>query len=114
MLGNRQRKTVRLTARNAGSCRIAGSKKFTREELHDRSTKRLCWHCDEPWSRDHRCKKGRLLLIEPVDESEQEEEDLKHEEENMKEDPQSAFSTVHALAGYANRQKMKIEEFLKH
>ncbi|RWV81015.1 hypothetical protein GW17_00057609 [Ensete ventricosum] len=49
-------------------------KKLTREELRDRSAKGLCWHCDESWSRDHRCKKGRLLLIELADESEQEED----------------------------------------
>ncbi|RZS10445.1 hypothetical protein BHM03_00041671 [Ensete ventricosum] len=61
-------------------------KKFTREELRDRSVKGFCWHYDEPWSHDHRCKKGRLLLIEPIDESELEEEDLDHEEENMGED----------------------------
>ncbi|RZR89467.1 hypothetical protein BHM03_00017177 [Ensete ventricosum] len=54
-------------------------KKLTIEELRDRSTKGLCWHCDEPWSRDYRCKKGRLLLIEPIEDSEKEVQE--HEEE---------------------------------
>ncbi|RWW43192.1 hypothetical protein BHE74_00051170 [Ensete ventricosum] len=31
---------------------------------------------------DHRCKRGRLL-IEPIDDSEHEEEDLEHEEEDQ-------------------------------
>ncbi|RRT36453.1 hypothetical protein B296_00048057 [Ensete ventricosum] len=68
-------------------------KKLTREELRDRSAKGLCWHCDEPWSRDLRYKNGRLLLIEPVDEFEQEEEDLGHEE-NTEEELQSADCMV--------------------
>ncbi|RZR87485.1 hypothetical protein BHM03_00014897 [Ensete ventricosum] len=68
-------------------------KKLMREELRDRSAKGLCWHCDEPWRCDHHCKKGQLLLIEPADESEQEEEDPEHEE-NTKEDLQSGDSMV--------------------
>ncbi|RRT65817.1 hypothetical protein B296_00000104 [Ensete ventricosum] len=47
------------------------SKKLTREELRDRSANGLYWHYDEPWSRDHRCKKGHLLLVEPIDDIEE-------------------------------------------
>ncbi|RWV77425.1 hypothetical protein GW17_00061747 [Ensete ventricosum] len=64
----------------SASSRPSQLKKLIREELRDRSAKGLCWHCDEPWSRDHRCKRGRLLLIEPINDSEHEEEDLEHEE----------------------------------
>ncbi|RZR82762.1 hypothetical protein BHM03_00009241 [Ensete ventricosum] len=81
-----------------------------REELRDRSTKGLYWHWDELWSRDHRCK-DCLLLIEPADESEQEEKDLEHE--NTEKDLQSTDCIVHAVANYANPQTMKIEGFLK-
>ncbi|RRT57071.1 hypothetical protein B296_00011751 [Ensete ventricosum] len=81
--------------------------------LHpSRSAKGLCWHCDEPWRCDHDCKKGQLLLIEPVDESEQEEEDPEHEE-NTKEDLQLGDSMVRALVGYMNPQTIKIRGFLK-
>ncbi|RWV83417.1 hypothetical protein GW17_00054979 [Ensete ventricosum] len=48
-----------------------------------------------------------------VDESEQEEEDLEHKEENTEEDLQPNNCMVHALAGYANPQMMKIGGFLK-
>ncbi|RWV78428.1 hypothetical protein GW17_00060611, partial [Ensete ventricosum] len=54
------------------------------EEHRDRSVSGLCWHCDEPWSHDYHCKKGRLLMIEPIEESEN--EDLKPEEEDTKKD----------------------------
>ncbi|RWW54154.1 hypothetical protein BHE74_00039273 [Ensete ventricosum] len=54
-------------------------KKLTKEELRDRSTKDLCWHCDEPWSCDNRCKKGHLLLIEPIEDMEEKVQE--HEEE---------------------------------
>ncbi|RRT32933.1 hypothetical protein B296_00043804 [Ensete ventricosum] len=65
------------------------TKKLTRDELHECSTKVLCWHCDELWSREHCCKKGRLLVIEPVedDDSKPSEDGLEPEEEAMEEEP---------------------------
>ncbi|RWV98633.1 hypothetical protein GW17_00038502 [Ensete ventricosum] len=47
-------------------------KKLTRDELRERSTKELCWHCNEPWSREHHCKKGQLLVIEPMEDEDNE------------------------------------------
>ncbi|RRT69071.1 hypothetical protein B296_00022790 [Ensete ventricosum] len=82
------------------------------EELRDRTAKGLCWHCDEPWSRDHHSRKGRLLMIKPIEESEP--DDADHESEDTEEDLQPIVSTVHALAGYVNLQMIKIEGFLKH
>ncbi|RWW74026.1 hypothetical protein BHE74_00018046 [Ensete ventricosum] len=43
-----------------------------------------------------------------------EEVDLESEEEDAEEEPHPVVSTVHALAGYANSQTMKIDIFLKH
>ncbi|RWW74977.1 hypothetical protein BHE74_00017022 [Ensete ventricosum] len=62
------------------------------------------------WSREHRCKKGRLLVIEPIKDPEPEDVDVETEEE----EPKPALSIVHTLAGYANPQTMKINGFLKH
>ncbi|RZS00287.1 hypothetical protein BHM03_00029953 [Ensete ventricosum] len=80
--------------------RASAPKELTRDELHEQSAKGLCWHCDEPWSREHRCKKGRLLMIEPVEDEDNEpsEEGLEPKEE----EPQSVDYAVHALAGYSN------------
>ncbi|RZR72316.1 hypothetical protein BHM03_00012430 [Ensete ventricosum] len=94
--------------------RSSWPKKLTREELCDRSAKGLCWNYDELWSHDHYCKKVRLLMIEPIEEIELEDMDLESEEDDIKEKPQSAVSTVHALSGYAKPYTMKIEESLKH
>ncbi|RWW31132.1 hypothetical protein GW17_00004262 [Ensete ventricosum] len=85
-------------------------KKMTREELRDRSAKGLCWHCDEPWSCDHRCKKDCLLLIEPLEDVEEVQE---HEEEVTDEEEQPVDITMHALAGYANPQTIEVGGFLK-
>ncbi|RZS20691.1 hypothetical protein BHM03_00053234 [Ensete ventricosum] len=63
---------------------------------------------------NHRCKKGRLLVIEPINGSEPKNVDLVSEEEDVKEELQPTVSTVHALAGYANPQTIKIDEFRKH
>ncbi|RZS06331.1 hypothetical protein BHM03_00036969 [Ensete ventricosum] len=63
-------------------------KKLTRDELRKRSAKGLCWHCDKPWSREHHCKKGRLLVIEPAEDEDNEtsEEALEPKEEVMEEE----------------------------
>ncbi|RRT48074.1 hypothetical protein B296_00035238 [Ensete ventricosum] len=52
-------------------------------------------------------------MIEPIEESKPEEEDLEHEE-NTKEHLQPADCTTHALAGYANPQIMKVKGFALH
>ncbi|RRT35204.1 hypothetical protein B296_00053614 [Ensete ventricosum] len=90
-------------------------KKLTRDELRERSAKELCWHCDEPWSREHRYKKGRLLVIKPMkdEDSDTFEEALESIEEAMEEESQSVDYSVHALAGDSNPQMMKVGGLLK-
>ncbi|RWW57954.1 hypothetical protein BHE74_00035224 [Ensete ventricosum] len=83
-------------------------KKLTRDELRERSANELYWHCDEPWSRERHCKKGRLLVIEPS-----KNEDNETSKEAMEEESQPANYAVHALAGYFNPQMMKVGELLK-
>ncbi|RZR92653.1 hypothetical protein BHM03_00020981 [Ensete ventricosum] len=87
------------------------SKNLTREELRGISAKCLCWHCNELWSCNHHCKKGKLPIIEPIKESE--EEDLEPNEENTKVDSQPIDCTTRALADYVSPQEMKVEESLK-
>ncbi|RWW41926.1 hypothetical protein BHE74_00052556 [Ensete ventricosum] len=64
-------------------------KKLTRDELHERSAKELCWHCDESWSHEHHCKKVQLLVIEPTEDEDNEtsEEALEFKEEAMEKSP---------------------------
>ncbi|RRT31560.1 hypothetical protein B296_00029406, partial [Ensete ventricosum] len=90
-------------------------KKLTRDELHERSAKELCWHCDEPWSHEHHCKKGRLLMIELAEDEDNKtsEEALEPKEEAMEEESQPANYAVHALAGYSNPQMIKVGGLLK-
>ncbi|RWW18849.1 hypothetical protein GW17_00017139 [Ensete ventricosum] len=86
-----------------------------RDELRERSTKELCWHYDEPWSREHRCKRGRLLMIELAEGEDNEisKEALEPKEEAMEEESQPADYVVHTLAGYSNPQMMKVGGLLK-
>ncbi|RWV98138.1 hypothetical protein GW17_00039036 [Ensete ventricosum] len=94
---------------------VPALKKLTRDELRERSTKELCWHCNEPWSHEHHCKKGRLLVIEPVEDEDNEtsEKALEPKEEAMEEESPPANYAVHALAGYSNPQMMKVGGLLK-
>ncbi|RWV99714.1 hypothetical protein GW17_00037365 [Ensete ventricosum] len=91
-------------------------KKLTRDELHERSTKGLCWHCDESWSHERRYKKGRLLMIEPAEDEDNEisEEALEPKEEAMEEESQLADYAVHTLVGHSNPQTIKVGGLLKH
>ncbi|RZR87011.1 hypothetical protein BHM03_00014309 [Ensete ventricosum] len=95
--------------------RAPAPKKSTRDELRECSAKGLCWHCDEPWSREHCCKKGRLLVIKLVEDEDSEpfEEGLELKEEAIEEEPQSVDYPVHALAGYSNPHTMKVGRLLK-
>ncbi|RWW42174.1 hypothetical protein BHE74_00052287 [Ensete ventricosum] len=87
--------------------RAAAPKKLTRDELRERSAKGLCWYYDEPWSREHRYKKSRLLMIELVEDEDNEpsKEALEPEEEAMEEESQSVDYAVHALASYSNPRR---------
>ncbi|RWV76979.1 hypothetical protein GW17_00062260 [Ensete ventricosum] len=80
------------------------TKKLTRDELHERSTKGLYRHYDEPWSREHHCKKGRHLVIEPMEDEDNEpsEEVVESKEEAIEEESQPADYAVHALTDYSN------------
>ncbi|RWW52976.1 hypothetical protein BHE74_00040577 [Ensete ventricosum] len=90
-------------------------KKLTRDKLRERSAEELCWNYDEPWSREHHYKKGRLLVIEPAkaEDNETSEEALEPKEEAMEEESPSANYAVHALAGYSNQHMMKVGGLLK-
>ncbi|RZR95543.1 hypothetical protein BHM03_00024398 [Ensete ventricosum] len=120
---NHEARRTRVTPRPAIPRPIAPSttirapvlKKLTRDELRERSTKGLCWHCDEPWSREHRCKKGLLLMIEPVEDEDngRSEEGLEPKDKAIEEEPQPVDYAMHALAGYSNPQTMKVGGPLK-
>ncbi|RRT64912.1 hypothetical protein B296_00041476 [Ensete ventricosum] len=55
----------------------------------------------------HKVPTWRLLMIEPVEESEHKEEDLEHEEDT-EEEPQPVDCMMHALAAYTNLHTMKV------
>ncbi|RWV85510.1 hypothetical protein GW17_00052694 [Ensete ventricosum] len=116
---NHEVRRTRVAPRPAMSRPIAiqapAPKKLTRDELREPSAKELCWHCDEQWSHEHRCKKGRLLVIEPAEDEDNEtsKDALELKEEVMEEESQPADYAVHALAGYSNPQMMKVGGLLK-
>ncbi|RRT77152.1 hypothetical protein B296_00005536 [Ensete ventricosum] len=86
------------------------TKKVDKRRAHERSAKELCWHCDESWSREHHCKKGRLLVIKPAEDEDNKtsKEALEPKEEAVEEVSQLADYAVHKLAGYSNPHMMKV------
>jgi hypothetical protein len=71
-LSEETRKTSRASSRpvnGGGGSSSTPTRKttcLTQEELKEKTTKGLCWHCDEKWHQGHMCKQGKLLMIEPV------------------------------------------------
>ncbi|RZR87640.1 hypothetical protein BHM03_00015085 [Ensete ventricosum] len=105
--------TIKPSASPAAN-RTPQPKRLTQEELRERSAKGLCWHYDESWSRDYHYKRGRLLMIEPIEDPEHKDVDPEPEEEDAEKEPQPTINTIHALIDYANPQTLKIDGFLKH
>ncbi|KAG6503289.1 hypothetical protein ZIOFF_035600 [Zingiber officinale] len=75
--------------------------KLTKEEIKERMTKGLYWHCDEKWHRGHQCKQKRILMIEPIENSEEEDDfDEGETQDNINEVQYDSMAIlVHALEG---------------
>ena len=108
--GRRNNKVIHEnTSHYSTPCRL------TKEEIKERIAKGLCWHCDEKWHRGHQCKQKRILMIEPIENSEEEDDfDEGETQDNINEvqDDSMAIS-VHALEGLQTPQTMKVKGFIK-
>ena len=70
---------------------------------------------DEKWSMNHRCKQGKLLMIEPIgEEPKAKNMDSDHEGINSNEDVEPTVHTTHTLADYSNPQTMEVAGTLEH
>ncbi|KAG6477172.1 hypothetical protein ZIOFF_066424 [Zingiber officinale] len=88
---------------------------LTKEEIKERMTKGLCWHCDEKWYCGHQCKQKRILMIEPIENSEEEDDfDEGETQDNINEVQYDSMAiSVHALEGLQTPQTMKHSLFVK-
>lgn len=59
-------------ALEGGRPRVGEYKHLTAAEMKDKREKNLCFRCDEPFSRDHKCKNRqlRMLIMEEEDDLE--------------------------------------------
>ncbi|KAG6493593.1 hypothetical protein ZIOFF_048585 [Zingiber officinale] len=82
---------------------------LTKEEIKKRMTKGLCWHCNEKWHCGHQCKQNRILMIEPIENSEEEDDfDEGETQDNINEVQDDSMTiSVHALEGLQTPQTMK-------
>ncbi|KAG6484232.1 hypothetical protein ZIOFF_061027 [Zingiber officinale] len=108
--GRRNNKVIRENPSHYSTPR-----RLTKEEIKERMAKGLCWHCDEKWHRGHQCKQKRILMIEPIENSEEEDDFYEGEtQDNINEvqDDSMAIS-IHALEGLQTPQIMKVKGFIK-
>ncbi|KAG6490438.1 hypothetical protein ZIOFF_051734 [Zingiber officinale] len=82
---------------------------LTKEEIKKRMTKGLCWHCNEKWHCGHQCKQNRILMIEPIENSEEEDDfDEGETQDNINEVQDDSMTiSVHALERLQTPQTMK-------
>ena len=89
--------------------------RITTREIEEKRVKGLCFKCDDKWSKNHRCSEKRLFIIEETyDEEEEElEEEITLEEHAIEEEEELATVSMHAMAGIAAPQTLKIQGYIK-
>ncbi|KAK0571245.1 hypothetical protein LWI29_013061 [Acer saccharum] len=53
-------------------------KKLTKEKVHERIKKGMCFKCEEKWNKDHRCRIGKVFMI--IDSSDSDNDVISNEE----------------------------------
>ncbi|XP_042452681.1 uncharacterized protein LOC122037297 [Zingiber officinale] len=108
--GRRNNKVIRENPSHYSTPR-----RLTKEEIKERMAKGLCWHCNEKWHRGHQCKQKRILIIEPIENSEEEDDfDEGETQDNINEVQYDSMEiSVHALDGLQTPKTMKVKGFIK-
>lgn len=62
---------------------IGGRRRLSQEEINERRNKNLCFGCNEPYSRDHKCLKRQLysMVVESEDDQGEVGDEVKHYED---------------------------------
>jgi hypothetical protein len=77
-------------------------------QMSERKKKGLCYHCDERWSVDHKCKTMKLYIMESVEEEEKVEDAVEEEVELCVEEEEPAEITLCALLGSSSPSTMRV------
>ncbi|XP_019447282.1 PREDICTED: uncharacterized protein LOC109350506 [Lupinus angustifolius] len=99
-----------MQAADSNRSRGGEFKHLTGAEMREKREKRLCFRCDEPYSREHRCKNKqfRMIILE---------EDEEEEEENNDEPLVGNFHSLQlslcSMAGLTSTKSSKIKGLLK-
>ncbi|XP_057436668.1 uncharacterized protein LOC130729063 [Lotus japonicus] len=91
------------------SLRSGDYRQLTNAEIKEKREKRLCFRCDEPFSRDHKCKNKQLRMI--IMEEEDEEENIEMEAEEGK-CLSSLQLSLHSMAGFTSAKSWKVKGVL--
>nr|UBX54614.1 transposon Tf2-1 polyprotein [Lupinus angustifolius] len=99
-----------MQAADSNRSRGGEFKHLTRAEMREKREKGLCFRCDEPYSREHRCKNKqfRMIILEE-DEEEEEENDDKPLVGNF----HSLQLSLCSMAGLTSTKSWKIKGLLK-
>ncbi|XP_019446853.1 PREDICTED: uncharacterized protein LOC109350125 [Lupinus angustifolius] len=85
---------------------------LTSSELKDKRDKGLCFKCDEPYSREHRCKNKQLRMLW-LDEEDEEGSDSKEDEEDEVGKFKSLQLSLYSMVGLTSMKSWKVSgEFL--
>lgn len=81
-------------------------RQLTDADIEDRRRKRLCFHCDEPFSLGHVCQNKHLNILILVEESDHEEEEEIREEERAEEHAMQL--NIRSVAGMTSQKSLKL------
>ena len=92
--------------------------RLTPQQLDERRENRLCFNCDNKYSKGHKWNKNKLFYID-CEEEEPKEEEASQEEATSKEIEEATSEEItptvscHALARITTPQTLKIEGYIK-
>jgi len=89
------------------------TRRISTKELDEKRAKGLCFRCDDKWTRDHKCRENKLFILEDTYDEDDDEEEPEEEHPTEKEEEDIATISLHALAGIATPQTLKIIGYIK-
>ncbi|XP_057445429.1 uncharacterized protein LOC130737628 [Lotus japonicus] len=96
------------TANVAPALRSGDYRQLSSAEMKEKREKRLCFRCDEPFSREHRCKNKHLRMVIMEEEEEEELAVPGEEDKSMK----SLQLSRHSIAGFTSAKSWKVRGFI--
>jgi len=89
------------------------TRRISTKELDEIRARGLCFRCDDKWTKDHKCREKKLFILEDSYEDDEEDEPEEEPPTEKEEEEDTTTISLHALAGIAAPQTLKIVGYIK-